>query len=74
MLFTLYLTHCLPLFTGRTDLEGAPRCAASRVELFTTGGEVGFVSRLIDESLVLRGRVRWYACAFSSTTNLFVSP
>ena len=27
----------------------------------TAGGEVGFVSRLIDESLALKERVRWYS-------------
>lgn len=35
-------------------------CTGAKVEMVTEGGEVGFISRLFDESLVLRGRVQWY--------------
>ncbi|UNI20486.1 23S rRNA (adenine(1618)-N(6))-methyltransferase [Purpureocillium takamizusanense] len=35
-------------------------CTGSPAEMVTPGGEVGFVSRLVDESLALRDRVRWY--------------
>ncbi len=35
-------------------------CTGSENEMVTPGGEVGFVSRMIDESLVLRDRVQWY--------------
>lgn len=38
----------------RTACTGAP------VEMVTDGGEVAFVGRILDESLVLRGRVQWY--------------
>ena len=35
-------------------------CTGSETEMVTSGGEVAFVSRMIDESLVLRDRVLWY--------------
>ena len=35
-------------------------CTGSPAEMVTPGGEVGFVGRLVDESLTLRTRVRWY--------------
>ncbi|KAJ6443183.1 S-adenosyl-L-methionine dependent methyltransferase, predicted [Purpureocillium lavendulum] len=35
-------------------------CTGSPTEMVTPGGEVGFVFRVVDESLALRGRVRWY--------------
>jgi 23S rRNA A1618 N6-methylase RlmF len=51
---------------GRADLGealgvAAPRCAAVHTEMFTPGGEVGFVSALIDESLFLGRAVGWYS-------------
>lgn len=35
-------------------------CTGSESEMVTLGGEVAFVSRMIDESLVLKDRVQWY--------------
>jgi 23S rRNA (adenine1618-N6)-methyltransferase len=35
-------------------------CTGSETEMVTPGGEVAFVSRMIDESLVLQDRVQWY--------------
>lgn len=35
-------------------------CTGSENEMVTSGGEVAFVSRMIDESLVLKDRVQWY--------------
>ncbi|KUJ16479.1 DUF890 domain protein [Mollisia scopiformis] len=40
-----------PPFTASTGSEN---------EMVTTGGEVAFVSRMIDESLILKDRVQWY--------------
>lgn len=35
-------------------------CTGSETEMVTPGGEVAFVSRMMDESLVLQDRVQWY--------------
>ncbi|OAA63804.1 hypothetical protein ISF_04513 [Cordyceps fumosorosea ARSEF 2679] len=35
-------------------------CTGAPVEMVTGGGEVAFVGRILDESLALRGLVRWY--------------
>lgn len=35
-------------------------CTGSEGEMVTPGGEVKFVSRMIDESLILQDRVQWY--------------
>ncbi|KFH45172.1 Methyltransferase-like protein-like protein [Hapsidospora chrysogenum ATCC 11550] len=48
-------------------------CTGSEVEMVTAGGEVGFVERILAESLVLRGRVQWYTAMLgflSSATKL----
>ncbi|RCI08986.1 hypothetical protein L249_5016 [Ophiocordyceps polyrhachis-furcata BCC 54312] len=36
-------------------------CTGSRTEMVVEGGEVAFVGRMLDESLVLGRRVRWYS-------------
>eukprot|EP00965_Chrysotila_dentata_P152149 5027770-Pleurochrysis_carterae.AAC.1 len=53
---------------GRGDL--GVRRAASRLEQFTRGGEVGFVRRLIADSLVLRARVTWYTSLLGKKASL----
>ena len=35
-------------------------CTGSESEMVTPGGEVAFVSKMVDESLVLQERVQWY--------------
>ncbi|KAL3427208.1 hypothetical protein PVAG01_00717 [Phlyctema vagabunda] len=35
-------------------------CTGSAGEMVTPGGEVAFITRMIDESLVLKDRVQWY--------------
>lgn len=35
-------------------------CTGAEVEMVTSGGELAFVSIMIEQSLSLRGRVRWY--------------
>lgn len=48
-------------------------CTGVKTEMVTEGGEVGFVERILEESLVLRKRVQWYTSMFgfsSSVTRL----
>ena len=35
-------------------------CTGAEIEMVTPGGEIAFISRMIDESVVLRERVQWY--------------
>ncbi|KAJ5670909.1 hypothetical protein N7507_000036 [Penicillium longicatenatum] len=48
-------------------------CTGADVEMITLGGEVGFVTRMIDESLQVRDRIKWYTTMLgklSSVTTL----
>jgi 23S rRNA (adenine1618-N6)-methyltransferase len=49
-------------------------CTGSRNEMVTAGGEVVFISKMIDESLVLRDRVQWYSsmCGKFSSVEVLV--
>ncbi|XXG95137.1 hypothetical protein Hte_001397 [Hypoxylon texense] len=48
-------------------------CTGAPVEMvYAGGGEVGFVRRLVDESLVLRGRVQWYTAMLGKQSSLDV--
>lgn len=35
-------------------------CTGAEVEMVTPGGEVAFVSRMVDESVALKTRIQWY--------------
>lgn len=45
-------------------------CTGAPVEMVCKGGEVTFVSRILEESLFLKGRVRWYTAMFGMVTSL----
>ncbi|KAJ4257550.1 hypothetical protein NW762_008674 [Fusarium torreyae] len=45
-------------------------CTGAKVEMVTDGGEVAFVDRILQESLVLRERVQWYTAMFGFLTSL----
>ncbi|KAM0361410.1 hypothetical protein ACHAP4_001878 [Fusarium culmorum] len=45
-------------------------CTGAKVEMITTGGEVAFVDRILNESLVLRDRVQWYTSMFGFQSSL----
>lgn len=45
-------------------------CTGAPVEMVCEGGEVAFVSRIIDESVFLKERVQWYTAMFGMVTSL----
>ncbi|KAI0444335.1 hypothetical protein F4803DRAFT_263052 [Xylaria telfairii] len=47
-------------------------CTGAPVEMVCEGGEVGFIQRMIDESLVLRSRVQWYTAMLGKQSSLKV--
>ncbi|KAI1123449.1 hypothetical protein F5Y10DRAFT_54032 [Nemania abortiva] len=47
-------------------------CTGAPVEMACEGGEVGFVKRMIEESLALRGRVQWYTAMLGKQSSLEV--
>ncbi|KAI0466026.1 hypothetical protein F4859DRAFT_340840 [Xylaria cf. heliscus] len=47
-------------------------CTGAPVEMVCEGGEVRFIQRMIDESLVLRGRVQWYTAMLGKQSSLEV--
>ncbi|KAK7955762.1 uncharacterized protein PG986_004984 [Apiospora aurea] len=51
-------------------LPPASACTGAPHEMVCEGGEVGFIQRLLDESLVLRGRVQWYTAMVGKQSSL----
>ncbi len=58
-----------PFYSSKEELEDGAKtkarpansvCTGSANEMVVQGGEVAFISRIIEESLTLRKRVRWY--------------
>ncbi|TGJ83628.1 hypothetical protein E0Z10_g5147 [Xylaria hypoxylon] len=47
-------------------------CTGAPVEMVCEGGEVKFVERMINESLVLRGRVQWYTAMLGKQSSVNV--
>ncbi|RFU76837.1 23s rrna -n6-methyltransferase [Trichoderma arundinaceum] len=45
-------------------------CTGAKVEMVTEGGEVGFINRIFEESLVLRERVQWYTAMVGFLSSL----
>ncbi|PLB42700.1 DUF890 domain protein [Aspergillus candidus] len=78
----LDFTMCNPPFyasrsemiTSAQEKERPPfsACTGSEIEMVTPGGEVSFVSRMIDESLRLRSAVTWYTSMVGKLSSVSV--
>ncbi|QSZ34418.1 hypothetical protein DSL72_006010 [Monilinia vaccinii-corymbosi] len=78
--YSLDFTLCNPPFyTSAEDLVSSASlkkrppftaCTGSKTEMVCEGGEVSFVSRMIDESLKLRDRVQWYTSMLGKFSSL----
>ncbi|KAE8375975.1 DUF890 domain protein [Aspergillus bertholletiae] len=70
-----------PFYTSREELvtsaltkERPPfsACTGAEVEMVTQGGEVAFVSRMIEESLSLRQKVLWYTSMLGKLSSVSI--
>ena len=68
-----------PFYSSKADMQAsyvnkeAPpsaTCTGSENEMIYPGGDVGFVSRILDESLKLRDRVQWYTAMLGKLSSL----
>lgn len=49
---------------AKKNLPPSSACTGAPVEMVTEGGELAFVTRILDESLQLKNKVRWYTAMF----------
>ncbi|KAI1133809.1 hypothetical protein F5Y05DRAFT_406993 [Hypoxylon sp. FL0543] len=68
-----------PFYTSEAELLDLARqksrppntaCTGAPIEMVCAGGEIGFVGRIIDESLILRERVQWYTSMLGKQSSL----
>ncbi|CAJ2502095.1 Uu.00g049480.m01.CDS01 [Anthostomella pinea] len=68
-----------PFYTSDSELQDLAKqkarppnsaCSGAPVEMVCEGGEVGFVQRIMDESMVLGERVRWYTSMLGKRSSL----
>ncbi|KAI1403619.1 hypothetical protein F4819DRAFT_484475 [Hypoxylon fuscum] len=68
-----------PFYTSEIEMADLARqksrppnsaCTGAPIEMVCAGGEIGFVRRIIDESLTLRERVRWYTSMLGKQSSL----
>jgi 23S rRNA (adenine1618-N6)-methyltransferase len=55
---------------AKKSLPPSTACTGAPVEMVTSGGEVGFITRIIEESLVVRERVTWYTAMVGFLSSL----
>ncbi|KAE8137874.1 DUF890 domain protein [Aspergillus pseudotamarii] len=70
-----------PFYTSREELVSSAQakerppfsaCTGAEVEMVTQGGEVAFVSRMIEESLELRQKVLWYTSMLGKLSSVSI--
>ena len=68
-----------PFYSSAADLQASAAaksrppnsaCTGAEVEMITPGGEVGFVSRMIDESKVLDERCQWFTSMLGKASSV----
>jgi 23S rRNA (adenine1618-N6)-methyltransferase len=55
---------------GIKEMPPSAVCTGSTNEMICSGGDVGFVSRILEESLILRERVQWYSSMLGRLASL----
>ncbi|KAI1822288.1 hypothetical protein F4861DRAFT_409491 [Xylaria intraflava] len=70
-----------PFYASATEMLGLAThksqpphgaCTGAPIEMVCDGGEVGFVKRMIDESLALKDKVQWYTAMLGKQSSLEV--
>ncbi|KAI2619138.1 hypothetical protein GGR54DRAFT_129033 [Hypoxylon sp. NC1633] len=70
-----------PFYASKAELEDLTEqkdrppnstCTGAPVEMVCAGGEIGFVRRIVHESLVLKKRVQWYTSMLGKQSSLKV--
>ena len=68
-----------PFYASNEELQASAKgkdkpphsaCTGSANEMVCDGGEISFIGRIIDESLVLRERVQWYTSMVGKLSNI----
>jgi 23S rRNA (adenine1618-N6)-methyltransferase len=68
-----------PFYSSEADMASAYElkalspsavCTGSTNEMICEGGDIGFVERILEESLKLREKVRWYSCMLGRLASL----
>ncbi|KAK5112230.1 hypothetical protein LTR62_004391 [Meristemomyces frigidus] len=56
-------------YTGK-DAPPSAVCTGAENEMICPGGDIGFATRILEESLKLRGRVQWYTAMLGKMSSL----